>query len=64
MYFETSSHNHGSNVFCSFERIDIIQISNFTFLYNIFTNLTNDSLKAMGRFRIQLLLADITWSAR
>ena len=28
MYLETSSGNHGSNVFCSFERTDIIQITN------------------------------------
>ena len=26
--------------------------------------LTNDSLKSMGRFRIQLLLEDNTWSTR
>ena len=31
MYIETSSHNHGPNVFCSFERTDIIQVSNVTF---------------------------------
>ena len=26
--------------------------------------LTNDSIKSMGRFRIQLLLADNTWTTR
>ena len=31
MYIETSSNNHGSNVFVSWERTDIIQISNITF---------------------------------
>ena len=31
MYIETSSNNHGNNVFVSFERIDIIQISNIIF---------------------------------
>ena len=30
MYVETSSGNHRSNVFCSFERTDIIQITNIT----------------------------------
>ena len=64
MYIETSSNNHGNNVFVSFERTDIIQINNITFYYNRFSILTNDSLKSMGRFRIQLLLEDDTWSTR
>ena len=64
MYIETSSNNHGSNVFVSWERTDIIQISNITFYYNRFSILTNDSKKSMGRFRIQLLLEDNTWSSQ
>ena len=64
MYIETSSNNHGNNVFVSFERTDIIQITNITFYSNRFSILTNDSLKSMGRFRIQLLLEDNTWSTR
>ena len=67
MYIETSSNNHGSNgsnVFVSWERTDIIQISNITFYYNRFSILTNDNLKNMGRFRIQLLLEDDTWSTQ
>ena len=36
MYNETSSNNHGKNVFISFEGTDIIQISNITFYYNRF----------------------------
>ena len=65
MYIETSSNNSGSDdVFVNFERTDIIQISNITFYYNRFSILTNDSLKSMGRFRIQLLLEDNTWSTR
>ena len=64
MYIETSSNNHGNNVFVSFERRDIIQISNLTFYYNRLSISTNDSLKAMGPFRIQLLLKDDTWSTR
>ena len=58
MYIETSNNNHGSNVFVSFERTDIIQISNITFYYNRFS----DHNPSMGRFRIQLLLEDNTWS--
>ena len=63
MYNETSSNNHGNNVFVSFERTDIIQI-NITFYFNRFSILTIDSLKAMGRFRIQLVLVDNTWITR
>ena len=62
MYIETSSKNHCSNVFCSFERTDFIQFGNITFYYNRFSILTNDWLKSMNAFRIQLLLEDKTWS--
>ena len=65
MYIETSSNNHGDEkIFVSWERTDIIQITNITFYYNRFSILTNDNLKSMGRFRIQLLLEDNTWSTR
>ena len=64
MYIETSSNNHGDDVFVSWERTDIIQISNITFYYNRFSILTNDFKKSMGRFRIELLLEDNTWSTR
>ena len=64
MYVETTSNIHGNNVFVSFERTDIIQISNITFYFNRFSILNNDSLKSMGRFRIQPLLEDNTWSTR
>ena len=64
MYIETSFNNHGEKVFVSFERTDVIQISFITFYYNRFSFLTNDSLKSMGRFRIQLILEDNTWSTR
>ena len=64
MYVETSSNNNGSNVFVSWERTDIIQITNITFYYNRFSILTSESHKSMGRFRIQLLLEDNTWSTR
>ena len=61
MYIETSSNNNGDNVFCSFERIDIIQISNITFYYNRFSA---GGTKSMGRFGIQLFEEDNTWSTR
>ena len=64
MYIELSSNIQGSNVFVSFERTDIMQISNLTFYYNNFSILTNDPIKSMGRFRIQLLLKDKIWSTR
>ena len=64
MYTETSSNNHGNNVFVSFERTYIIQMSNIIFYYNRFSILNNDSLNSMGRFRIQILLEDNTWSTR
>ena len=63
MYIETSGNNNGSNVFVSFERTDIIQISDITFYYNRFSS-SNQNLRGMGRFRIQLLLEDNTWSTR
>ena len=43
MYIETSSNNHGSDVYCSWERIDLIHISNVTFYYNRFS--TSDAFK-------------------
>ena len=64
MYFETSGGNYGINVFCSFERTDIIQITNITFYFNRFSILTNDNIKSMGSFRIQLQLEDNTWSTQ
>ena len=60
---ETSSNIIGDNVFCSFERTDIIQISNITFYYNRFSS-SDYNLRAMVRFRIQLLLDDNTWSTQ
>ena len=60
MYIETSSNNHGNNVFVSFERTDGIEISNITFYYNSYSIL----LKTMGRLRLQFLLENNTWSTR
>ena len=64
MYIERSSGGHGNNVFVSFERTGIIQITNITFYYNRFSIFIINSLKSMGRFRIQLLLEDNTCSTR
>ena len=63
MYFETSSSTHGDNVFVSIERTDIIQISNITFYYNRFS-ISDDNLRSMGRFRIQLLLENNVWTTQ
>ena len=51
LYIEPSGNNEGLNVYCSFERTDLIHISNITFYYNI----THTGLHKMGRFRIQFL---------
>ena len=65
MYIETSGNNSNSdNIFVSWERTDIIQITNITFYYNRFSILTNNSLKSMGRFKIELLLEDNTWETQ
>ena len=64
MYIETTVPNHGSSVFTSWERRDIIQITNITFYYNRYSILTNDNLKNMGRLRIQLLLENDTWATQ
>ena len=65
MFIETSSNNHvHERVFVSCGRTDIVQISNISFYFNRFSILTNDSLKSMARFRIQLVLEDNTWSTQ
>ena len=61
MYTETSPNNNGDNVCVSLERTDFFQASNITFYYNRHSS-SDSNLQAMGRFRIQLLLEDITWS--
>ena len=62
MYVETSSNNHGANhVIVSWERTDTIHISHTKFFYNRFST-SGQNLRGMGRFRIQLLLEDNTWS--
>ena len=68
MYIETSGNNNnqnnnGVNVFVTLQRTDIIRITNITFYYNRFSS-PDDSLKAMGRFRIQLLLDNNIWTTQ
>ena len=41
-----------------------MQINKITYRCNRCSILTNDSIKSMDGFRIQLLLADSTWSTR
>ena len=62
MYIETSSNNNGNNVFASFERTDIFQITNITFYYNRYSS-SDSNLRGMGRLRIQLL-EDNAWSTQ
>ena len=64
MYIETTVPNHGEGVYMSWERTDIIQITNITFYYNRYSILTNNSLKNMGRFRVQLLLENDIWTTQ
>ena len=62
MYNDTNSNNHGPIVYCSFERTDIIQITNITFYYNRYSD-TKRILRSMGRLLIQLILPDGQWSS-
>ena len=62
MYVESSGNNHGANhVMVSWERTDNIHISNINFYYNRFST-SDQNLRGMGRFRIQILLEDDSWS--
>ena len=64
MYVEKSGNKRGNGVIGSFERTDIIQITIISFYYNRYSILTSVSHKSLGRFQIQLLLEDNTWSAQ
>ena len=57
MYIETSANNHNSSnddVLVSFERTDIIHISNITFYYNRYS-ISTANRRNMGKLEIQLL---------
>ena len=60
MHIESSGNNNGNKVFCSFDRTDIINISNIIFYYNRYSS-TDINLRAMARFRIQPLTDDNEW---
>ena len=62
-YIETSGKNRGNKVFVSFERTDFVQITDITIYYNRFSS-SKVNLRGMGRFRVQLILEDNTWSTR
>ena len=62
MYIETSA-NNGNNTVVSFEKTDIIQITNISFYFNRYSS-SNQNFRSMGRFRIQLLLNNISRSTR
>ena len=65
MYIETSQETSVNGIFfLSFERKDIIPISNTSFSYNRSSFLTRDNLNPMGHYIFQLLLEDSTWSTR
>ena len=61
LYIETTAYNLGGGVFSSFERTDILQISNINLYYKRSSARSN---KTRERFRIQLLLNDESWSTR
>ena len=61
MYIETSGNNNGDYTYVRLIRTDIIQISNISFYYNRFSS-SDESLRPMGRFRIDLLLDNNTWT--
>ena len=61
MYIETSGNNNGDYTYVRLIRTDIIQISNISFYYNRFSS-SDESLRAMGLFRIDLLLDNNTWT--
>ena len=63
MYIETSGNNNGDNVYIILERTDIIQISNITFYFNRYS-ISDPEYRAMGRFRIKLLLEDNIWTTQ
>ena len=63
MYIETSSNIHGDNVYVTWERTDIIQITNISLYYNRFS-ISDINLRAMGRFKNQLLLENNAWTTQ
>ena len=64
-YVETYQNNSGNeSVFVSFEGIDIIQVSTTSFYYNRYSARIGITPPCMGRYCIQHLLSEKTWSRR
>ena len=61
MYKKASAYIPGQSVFVNFERMDLFQLTSNTWYYK---RLSARNSKSMGRFRIQRLLDDKTWSIR
>ena len=59
MYIESSGNNN-SEAYVKLIQTDIIQISNISFYYNRFSS-SDPNLRAMCRFRIDILLDNNTW---
>ena len=60
MYLESSGINHGEGTYAILTRRDIIQITNILFYYNRFS-ISDENLRAMPRFRVQILLENGNW---
>ena len=60
MYLESSGNNNGDNTYVILSRTDIIQITNISFYYNRFS-ISDENLRGMPRFRIQILLENDNW---
>ena len=60
MYLESSGNNNGNNTYVRLIRTDIIQITDISFYYNRFS-ISDENLRAMPRFRIQILLENGNW---
>ena len=61
MYVEMSGNNNSHNIFVSFARTDIIQISKITFYSNRFSA---GNSKSMERIRIQMFLPNGQWHSK
>ena len=60
MYLESSGVNNGEGTYAILTRTDIIQITNISIYYNRFS-ISDANLRAMPRFRVQILLENGTW---
>ena len=63
IYLESSGNNNGDNTYVRLIRTDIIQITNIKFYYNRFS-MSDENLRAMPKFRIQILLENGNWEIK